>query len=55
VIEVGRKTSTKKLLAQIEQYEIASAWQYKWETAVAIFKQNKFCQRARLKSYFVEI
>jgi hypothetical protein len=52
---VGRETSTKKLLAQIEQYEIASPKQYKWKTAVSVFKQNKFCQRARLKSYFVEI
>jgi hypothetical protein len=24
MVEVGRETSTKKLLAQIEQYEIAS-------------------------------
>jgi hypothetical protein len=47
VIEVGRETSTKKHSTQIAQYEIASPHQYKWKTAVSVFKQNKFCQRAR--------
>jgi hypothetical protein len=40
MIEVDSETSTKKLLAQIVEYEIASLCKYKRETTVSILKQK---------------